>query len=166
MHSRLEIDVPTFIIRRKDISVEVQVSPEDLHLVFRYAWHIITTGYVSAKTNKSPRKTLLLHRLIMKCPDGLVVDHIDRDPLNNLRENLRICTTSDNNYNQSKQTDTSSAYRGVCWDTNSGKWLARIKLTGDMKQLHIGSFDTEVAAAKAYDMYARIFRSKTQLNNT
>ncbi len=80
-----------------------------------------------------------------------LVDHIDRNKLNNNVSNLRWCTSQENNRNRTKSTYTSSQYKGVCWVQSSSNWKAGIKI--DSKSIHIGMFKEEEDAARAYDAY-------------
>lgn len=76
--------------------------------------------------------------------DPRVVDHRDHDGLNNRRSNLRRCTRQQNRWNSRKMTrETLSRYKGVCFQY--GRWVAAIGGS------HIGTYDTECVAAKAYD---------------
>ena len=75
---------------------------------------------VSSKHDASEIK---LHRYLTKCPNGLVVDHINHNPLDNRRENLRIITMRGNAVNQSKRKDNKSGCSGV-FKTRSGKYKA------------------------------------------
>ena len=78
-----------------------------------------------------------------------VCDHIDRDGLNNRRSNLRIATNSQNNTNRGSWG--SSSFRGVSFHRN--KWRATMGYNGACVSL--GTFTTEVEAARAYDRAAR-----------
>jgi len=92
----------------------------------------------------------------------LMYDHIDRNPLNNCKSNLRVCSYSQNSMNRRKIEGTTSKYRGVGLKKN-GRWYASIKLEGVKK--HIGYFDTENAAALAYNIEAtKLFGSFALLN--
>ncbi len=89
-----------------------------------------------------------MHRQIMGAKKGDVVDHINHDTLDNRRDNLRICTTAQNAYNQ-KPTGVTSKHKGVCRGTNPNKpWQVRIRANG--KRLFLGAFASEEEAAEAY----------------
>jgi hypothetical protein len=100
------------------------------------------------------RETLKIHTLVAKHhidnPSGYkCVDHIDHDKNNNCVTNLRWCSSSQNSMNRSKRTNTTSNYKGVCWDKHAQKWRVQIKVDGKLK--HIGYFVSEVQAAVAYN---------------
>jgi len=131
----------------------------DLVLVSRHRWHAGRGGrtFYSKTTicrDDGTRTILGMHRLIMDPPDGMEVDHIDGDGLNNLRSNLRVVTHAQNMYNEHGKRKwrsgaiQSSEHPGVCWDKRRGKWKARIK--ADHVEYHLGRFDDELAAAEAY----------------
>lgn len=83
-------------------------------------------NYVSCyyKTNNK-RKTVYLHRFIMDCPAGKYVDHIDGNPLNNRRSNLRIVTHKQNCENKVRPHKlNTSGFRGVSYHKHCGKWEA------------------------------------------
>ena len=92
-----------------------------------------------------------MHRIIMEPKPGQWTDHINHDGLDNRRENLRLCTSSQNHQNQRKTRGT-SRYKGVSL-YRDGKWRAKIKKDG--KQHSLGHFVNEDDAAKAYDRAAR-----------
>ena len=96
----------------------------------------------------------LVHRLVAEAfipnpDDKPLVDHIDRNPLNNHASNLRWCSSAENNRNKTKQTNTSSSFKGVSWDKSYEKWRAKIRINGT--QTHLGRFNDEIHAALAYN---------------
>lgn len=84
---------------------------------------------------------------------GEIVDHIDRDGLNNRRENLRLATRSENGRNQKCRSDNTSGYKGVHWHKGTRKWIAQIRLNGKAK--HLGLFKTPEEAHVAYQEAAK-----------
>ena len=102
-----------------------------------------------------------MHNAIL---NGKGIDHIDKNGLNNQKSNLRFCTISENAMNQRKQRNTSSIYKGVCIDKPYGKWRSHIRING--KAIDLGSFTSEVEAAKAYNAKAiELFGEFANLNN-
>jgi hypothetical protein len=99
-------------------------------------------------------KTVLLHRIIMKQPNGngMVVDHIDGNPANNSKDNLRVCTQSDNSKNRSKSRNNKTGFKGVCWDKKAEKYRARIIV--EYNQISLGCYDTSEEAHEAYKQAA------------
>jgi hypothetical protein len=91
-----------------------------------------------------------LHRLILDISDKKIdVDHRDGNGLNNCRNNLRVCSHSDNLKNRKPRG--TSKYMGV--SRHLGKyWLAKININGI--QIHLGSFQNEDDAAVAYNIAA------------
>jgi len=90
-------------------------------------------------------KKISLHRMIMKAPRGMVVHHIDRNPLNNRRNNLRVVTIQENLRNQ-KRPNNKTGYTGVAVFPPYG-FTAQIKV--NYKKIHLGVFKTIKEAYKA-----------------
>ena len=94
-----------------------------------------------------------MHRIILNAPKGTMVDHINGNGLDNRKENLRLCTTRENNANQKKNRNNSSGYKGVAKASNCSKWRAYIRVDG--VQRHLGNHNTPEEAARAYDAAAK-----------
>ncbi len=132
---------------------EILIDERDDDLC-RHNWRVNPGGYAYT-TIRWRSGWVLMHREIMDPPKGKVVDHINGNPLDNRRCNLRVCTQSQNLMNMRKTRGTSQ-YKGVYlagprWP---GVWKAGIKVKG--KILYLGMFKTEVAAAVAYNDAAAI----------
>lgn len=125
---------------------EFWVDDADDAFVASGRWVIKTslnTSYVRSYTK--PIGVAYLHRLLAEAPQGLVVDHIDGDGLNNRRANLRVSSHRDNMRNQRRKRTNQSGAKGVYWSDWHGRWVARV--TVDYKTVHLGSFDTVDEAA-------------------
>lgn len=96
---------------------------------------------------------IILHRFIINAPKGFHVDHINGNPLDNRRKNLRVCTPAQNQFNSRKKSKATSKFKGVSWFKRDGCWRAYI--SKDWKQIHIGYFRNEISAAKAYNRIAK-----------
>jgi len=106
-----------------------------------------------------------MHREILNPPDHLLVDHINRNGLDNRKANLRPATRSQNSMNKPfiKTTPSSSKYRGVSWSKSQKKWNVQIGLNG--KHKFIGYFHDEIQAAKAYDRAAKLYHKEFAVLN-
>lgn len=97
--------------------------------------------------------SLLMHRDIMVAKRGQYVDHINRNGIDNRRENLRFATPSQNAANSKRHKSNKSGYKGVFTHKQSGRWLAHIRING--KSTHVGIFDCPKEAHEAYMKAAR-----------
>lgn len=127
--------------------VVVQIDEADYPLVSSLKWHVHISGYACHSVNE--RKKLFMHQLIM---DAKMIDHINGDKLDNRKQNLRICTHQQNMQNSRPRKGT-SPYKGVSWHNTRKEWRAQIYHNG--KKMHLGSFATDVEAARAYNKKAR-----------
>ena len=128
------------------------VDADDYEWLSKFKWHCVVNKKRAYAYHSFENKNTSIHRIIMKPPAGLVVDHIDGSGLNNTRKNLRICTSRQNVCN-SKGRSKTSKYKGICRPKRSKKWFAQIKFK--RKHINIGYFDSEIAAARAYDRKAK-----------
>lgn len=137
------------------------VDKEDEEKLNQYSWYKNDAGYA---LNKSGKIAIRMHRLLMNCTNDMVVDHINRNKLDNRKENLRIVTQSNNGKNLTKtSSNTTSKYKGVCWYKRDKKWRAYIVLNN--KQVHLGYFDNQISAAEAYNHKAKeLFKEFANLN--
>lgn len=132
------------------------VDDEDYDSLMRWKWTAKEskhTVYAYRKYRKDGKQyTITMHRQIMGNPFGAEVDHIDRDGLNNQRENLRIATHRQNAYNATPQANK-HGFRGVYLHRKSGLWQSQITAKG--RKISLGYHKTPEDAARAYDAAAR-----------
>ncbi|KKR95846.1 MAG: Pathogenesis-related transcriptional factor and ERF protein [Candidatus Uhrbacteria bacterium GW2011_GWF2_41_16] len=135
------------------------IDPEDYWKISKYDWLLC-----ESKSKKFYAVRLAdwgivnMHRDIINAPTGKVIDHIDRNGLNNTKRNLRIASISQNGWNRTGLNNHSSKYKGVCWCNRRKKWRASIKYNGIYK--HLGYFKTEEDAAKTYDEAAKKYHGE------
>ena len=99
---------------------------------------------------------MLLHRLVMRAPDEVEVDHRLGDHLDNRRSMLRLANDSQQVHNRRKSAGRSSRFKGVSrCGSKSRPWRAVIGGFGKIKQRVLGTFELEEDAARAYDVAAR-----------
>lgn len=128
------------------------IDKQDLEPVAAYRWdewQIHRCWYAAAR-NQEPR--IYLHRFILNAPQGMEVDHLNGDGLDNRRANLRLASHKQNLANQQLSLANTSGYRGVVKARTSGIWAAQIK--SDFKTTGLGYYDSKETAAYAYDLAA------------
>jgi hypothetical protein len=153
----IEIYLPKFL---KPLLIDI----EDRNLVVSYKWRLVGTKNGSIQGNKAIEYnglyTRYLPRAIMKAPEGMDVDHKNGDIFDNRKENLRICTRTQNRINSKPKkiaitknhTKRYSEFKGVTKDSLS-TYRARIVHKG--KKLSLGTYELEIEAALAYDKKAK-----------
>jgi hypothetical protein len=124
---------------------EALVDASSLALVSGYNWSATAENYVVSGLGK-------LARVILDAKPGTIVDHSNGDRLDNRRANLRIVTPTQNCRNRRKASGKSSRFKGVSYRKDRGTWLVSIKVDGRL--IKLGTFDSEIVAAKAYDRAA------------
>lgn len=121
------------------------IDEADQAWVTQWRWSFVS-GYAQRKDG---RTLIRLHRALMGCTpdDGVEVDHINRNRLDNRRANLRIVSHHGNQQNLPSQRGSTSQYRGVSWFPRTRKWAAAVTVNG--KHHHLGYFLNEADAAEA-----------------
>lgn len=109
-----------------------------------YKWHLLKIGYVCATVSKNNH--IFLHRYLLNLTtnDKVDVDHIDGNPLNNRKINLRIGTHQQNCFNNKIAINNTSEFTGVYFREDRNKWVAYIH--NDYKTIVLGHFDTKEEA--------------------
>ena len=116
---------------------EIRVSTQDLPMLLKYTWLLNNYGYVYTRSYE--RKSIMIHRLILGVTNPKIeIDHIDRNPLNNTRNNLRITDRVTNCRNTRVHKDTKSGFRGVSWRKDTKKWSVHIKV--NYKKISLGCY--------------------------
>lgn len=134
--------------------VIILVDNENYDYLNKFSWHINSWGYVYRHIPKNRKSKISMHREIMGFPKDMCIDHINHNTLDNRKQNLRVCTLSQNGANQIKRKGLSSIFKGVTWDKSKNKWMAQIMI--HKKHFYLGRYKDEIEAAKAYDKKAKI----------
>ncbi len=141
------------------------IDDADFMELSRYPWYCTEQRYAS--TGKYPNN-ILMHRLVMNCPEGYVVDHINGNTLDNRKCNLQIITHAQNLMRAGKMAPLfrklSSCYKGLTLDKRTKKYHVRCT---DLKgATHSGgSFKSEVEAALAYNTLCKKLRGDLAVLN-
>lgn len=138
----------TIMASRKDEWFEVLVDESDAEFLSQWAWRVDSNGYAHRNEGTAQKnlKHVLMHRFITNAPDGLTVDHVNRNRLDNRKANLRFATKADQAKNASLRKDNKTGIKGVSKKGN--KYVAQIQVNNDSR--FIGYFDTAEDAADAY----------------
>lgn len=171
-----EIIIENNIIRIKlydNNDDEIAESITDLKYkleVEKYKWHLTTRGRVATDLrDKNGKKiTAFLHQLIIQLSgknvlNNQMIDHKDNNPLNNLENNLRICTNAENNQNKQKTKNNTTGMKGIYWHSKMNKWCSKITINGVSK--HLGTFQTKEDAARAYNEAAKLYHGEFAVLN-
>jgi HNH endonuclease len=122
------------------------VDDKDYDWLNQWKWSIKNSRgilYATRSTgSRGEQITIWMHRLIMKSPQEMEVDHVNGNGLDNRRENLRIVTRAENLRNRKTFKNSKSGFKGVVFNPVNGKWRVTINL---------GTFDTPEKAARVYD---------------
>lgn len=157
--NKLLVDEAVIHVQTKDGAVNVLVDAEDYNFLSRHTWNLTGTNgrlYASTffKAITGRQNIVSMHRMIIGGWSD--VDHINGNPLDNRKCNLRTATRNQNEWNKPKNKSArgkpcTSKYKGVSLQS-TGKWQALIKRNGIL--YHLGQFHNEEDAARAYNAKA------------
>lgn len=155
-------DVSVIFVMRKGRKIECLIDTDQLEKInsFSGTWCAVKDSkseliYVRGDhVRNGCRKVIPLHRFIMQTPKELVVDHINHDPLDNRKINLRNVTRKQNAQNRKDQRNNTSGARGVSWHKASKKW--RVQISEDGRRTHVGSYSQFDLAANSSKIARKI----------
>ena len=124
-----------------------------------YTWRVRKNGnyYYAVASSGKNNVVLQLHRFIMGATKGQIIDHIDRNTLDNRFSNLRFCDKKQNSINCKLYKNSTTGYIGVS-KTKNGKYIAYI--TNKQKHIHLGTFQTKEEAAKKRNIVALTYHGE------
>lgn len=122
------------------------VSDSDFRKLAKLPWSLHKSGCVVT------RKWKKMHHLVKRPRRGMEIDHRNTNQLDNRRRNLRHSTRLQNSRNTNKRCGSTSQFKGVWWDKKKGKWASGICV--NKKRVHLGRFENESDAARAYNAAA------------
>jgi hypothetical protein len=142
---------------RKGIVAWARVSRRDFDWLNENHWNLMANGYAYRRgrndegraESRRIRECIFMHREILGLVkgDGLQVDHVNRDRLDNRRCNLRVVMPRHQGHNIMRHGNFTSQFRGVAWDQKSGRWESYVHVRG--RKFSAGRFDSEREAARA-----------------
>jgi hypothetical protein len=136
-----------------DIRGQVVIFDDsDRPLFDAHKWWVTDRGYVLTKIRgeDGKRRSIGLHRLLLGDPKE-DIDHIDRNPRNNTRGNLRACGRAANNKNVPTRKNKTSGHRGVSWNKRKNAWQVVVREGGRLKWK--GYYESEDQAARVAAPY-------------
>lgn len=152
----VELDVST----KNHPGFKCKVDVDDLPRLNGMRWAVTLMGergyklpYVRTRIGgKRDARYIRLHRLIMNAPDGVEVDHINGDTLDNRKSNLRLATRLEQSRNTGMRRNNTTGYKGVSLIKSSGLYRAYIVV--DRRQIHLGVYEDPALASEAYETAA------------
>jgi len=131
---------------------EAIIDAESAALVCMHNWYSKPdkhTSYAIRNETFGDRQIkIAMHRLIMQAKDGIFVDHINGNGVDNRKENLRLATRGENARNQRISVANTSGFKGVSWDKKTDTWQAAIMVNS--KTVFLGRFPVLQDACSAY----------------
>lgn len=131
------------------------VDREDFERFGNLRWHRSCKGY-AARAEKKPEggyRTVFMHRMILCPAEGMFVDHINGNKLDNRKANLRQASNAENCRAARNRVKHKNLYRGVYWKQANRKWEASVTVDG--KRTYLGLFHTAEQARDARNIAAK-----------
>ena len=147
-------------LTQKDIE-KLTYNPETGDVIWNVdsgRWGNIKSGSLAGSLRKDGRRVIRLSKDVLiysyhipfilegGIPEGYEVDHIDGNPGNDKRSNLRLVTSTQNKYNMRIPKNNTSGFKGVHWNAPTNSWRVRLRINGE--HTHFGLFDNLEDAVK------------------
>jgi len=159
-------DGTTHIIIESEVTGLIEVAiidTEDYDKVKDYTWRLRKSQtksdnvyYPQSLSKENYKKTVQMYHLLVEVEKGKVIDHINGNGLDNRKENLRLATASQNQYNGRTRVDNPHGYRGVYYAKRcpNNPWYTKIQANKGETKITKGNFSTKEEAAETYDKLA------------
>jgi len=133
---------------------EILIDKEDQSVLQLHKWRLLKTGDYKRVVAYYNKKFLYLHRVILNISDpNILVDHINMNPLDNRKSNLRLSDKSSNGMNRPKNKNNRSGYKGVSYDPRQNRYAAELMVKGI--RYRKSGFKTAKEAATYYNELAK-----------
>ncbi len=147
------------------------VDDEDYEYVLCYKWHTLKSkknyyAVTALEMGNGKKFTINMHNFVTENPQGSLLDHINRNGLDNRKANLRKCSYAQNSLNRRlDKLKNKTGYRGVYLSEykNKRKFTSYLKVNGSV--LYLGIFESKIQAAKAYDNAAKLHHKEFAVLN-
>lgn len=128
------------------------IDSEDVKIIKKHKWCKDSLGYVATGSSGRLRTRIQHYIMGIKANKNHIIDHKDRNKLNNRKSNFRFCTNAENLRNRPKSSNNKSGFKGVFWSNQNKSWQSQIGING--KSIHLGGFEDKRKAAIAYNIAA------------
>ena len=154
---KLYDDYAEIYIRKGRDYVKALIDIEDVERCKEIGiWSLTNAGYVM-----NCKKDIYLHRFIMNASSDIEIDHINHNPLDNRKSQLREATSSQQKMNTKKRIDNTSGHRGVYFDKSRGTWNININFSGmSFRKRYKTKEEAFKKADEIYDKYFGEFKCK------
>lgn len=148
--------------------IRAKIDIEDIEKCKQITWHYSNSRDIPYICGKVKNKNIKLHRYLLNLNNSnYVVDHINRNTLDNRRINLRVADYQENSFNRGIRSDNTSGVIGVDFNKRAKKWRAKIKYNSE--DIHLGYFkDIKEALINrriAEEILFGEYRPNSKLNN-
>jgi hypothetical protein len=124
------------------------VDDEDFEFLNQWKWY---SNHKYATRNLGKAR-VFMHRLLLNAPKDKFVDHVNGNPLDNRKCNIRLCTYSENGRNQKLAKHNTTGFKGVSFQEKYKSY--RVSLNINQKITYLGSYKSAEEAAIIYDIWA------------